>query len=50
MLTRIDIDADLHGRQVTALARGIEAGMKQESESIYRVDVVPIGESPPSGI
>jgi hypothetical protein len=25
------------------MVRGIESGMKRESEAVYRVDVVPIG-------
>ena len=29
---------------VTALVRGIEAGLRHESSYIYRVDVVPVGE------
>ena len=29
--------------QVKSLVRGIESGMKRESESVYRVDIVPIG-------
>ena len=38
---RLDVSGELTGAQVTALVRGIEAGMKRESEAIYRVDVVP---------
>jgi len=33
----------LRGTEVKALVRGIESGMKQESEEVYRVDVVAIG-------
>jgi hypothetical protein len=44
VVARFDIDDDLTGAQVTSLVRGIESGMKCESESIYRVDVVPIAE------
>jgi len=33
----------MRGPQVEALVRGIESGLKQEAEEIYRVDVVPIG-------
>jgi cation diffusion facilitator family transporter len=40
---RLDIDDGLTGAQVKALVRGIESGMKRESEAVYRVDVVPIG-------
>jgi cation diffusion facilitator family transporter len=43
VLARIDIADNLSGDQVTALVRGIEEGMKDESPHIYRVDVVPIG-------
>jgi hypothetical protein len=37
------IDDGLRGAQVKALVRGIESGLKHESEDVYRVDVVPIG-------
>jgi divalent metal cation (Fe/Co/Zn/Cd) transporter len=40
---RLDIADDLSGTQVKSLIRGIESGMKGESEAVYRVDVVPIG-------
>jgi cation diffusion facilitator family transporter len=40
---RLDIDDELSGAQVKSLVHGIESGMKRESESVYRVDVVPIG-------
>ena len=43
IVARIDIEADLRGAQVESLVRGIESSMRRESESIYRVDVVPIG-------
>jgi hypothetical protein len=33
------------GVAVKSLVRGIESGMKRESEAVYRVDVVPIGRS-----
>ncbi len=45
IVARVDIDNGLHGAQVKSLVRGIESGMKHESEHIYRVDVVPIGGS-----
>jgi divalent metal cation (Fe/Co/Zn/Cd) transporter len=45
IVARIDIDDRLGGAQITSLVRGIESGMKHESEHIYRVDVVPIGGS-----
>jgi divalent metal cation (Fe/Co/Zn/Cd) transporter len=49
IVARVDIDDGLRGAQVTALARGIEAGLKHEWENIYRVDIVPIGgpQAPP---
>ena len=40
---RLDIDDDLSGAQVKSLVRGVESGMKRESEAVYRVDIVPIG-------
>jgi divalent metal cation (Fe/Co/Zn/Cd) transporter len=40
---RLDIDDELSGAQVKSLVRGIESGMKRESESVYRVDIVPSG-------
>jgi phage-related minor tail protein len=35
--------AQRRGTQVKSLVRGIESGMKRESEAVYRVDIVPIG-------
>src|SRR5271154_885735 len=43
IVARVDIDDGLRGAQVKALVRGIESGLKHESENVYRVDVVPIG-------
>jgi len=43
IVARVDIDDCLRGAQVKALVRGIESGLKRESENIYRVDIVPIG-------
>ena len=43
---RLEVADDLSGAQVQALVRGIESGMKRESEAIYRVDVVPCGPGP----
>ncbi len=40
---RLDVDDELTGAQVKSLVRGIESGMKRESEAVYRVDIVPIG-------
>jgi hypothetical protein len=42
-VARIDIDDGLRGAQVKSLVGGIESGLKQGAEEIYRVDVVPIG-------
>ena len=46
LVARVDIDDGLRGAQVKALVRGIESGLKRESQSYYRVDVVPIGRAP----
>lgn len=43
LVARIGVDGGLHGIQVESLVRGIESGMKAQSENIYRVDIVPIG-------
>jgi cation diffusion facilitator family transporter len=43
VLARIDIADDLRSSQVTSLVREIEAGIKRESQSIYRVDIVTVG-------
>jgi len=43
IVARVEIDNDLRGAQVESLVRGIDSRMRRESESIYRVDVVPIG-------
>ena len=43
VVARVDIDEDLRGAEVESMVRGIESSMRRESESIYRVDVVPIG-------
>jgi divalent metal cation (Fe/Co/Zn/Cd) transporter len=50
VVARIDVDGNLRGAQIQSLVRGIESGMKAESEDIYRVDVVPIGEEPAAQI
>jgi cation diffusion facilitator family transporter len=47
IVARVDIDDALSGDEVTSLVRGIESGMKHESESIYRADIVPIGPARP---
>jgi cation diffusion facilitator family transporter len=49
VIARIDIADDLTGAQVTSLVRGIESGMRRESENIYRVDIVPIGDRAEGG-
>ena len=43
IVARVDIDDVLRGAQVKTLVRGIESGLKDESEIFYRVDIVPIG-------
>ena len=43
VIARLDIADDLSGTQVKSLVRGIESGMKRESDGVYRVDIVPIG-------
>jgi cation diffusion facilitator family transporter len=46
IIARVDIDDDLRGAQVKSLVRGIESGMKRESEHVYRADIVPTGGPP----
>jgi cation diffusion facilitator family transporter len=46
IVARIDIDDNLCGAQVKSLVRGIESGMKRESEYVYRADIVAIGGPP----
>ncbi len=46
IVARVDIDDDLDGAQVKSLVSGIESGMKNESENVYRADIVPIGGLP----
>ena len=43
VIARLEIADDLRGAQVKSLVRGIESGMKRESEAVYRVDIVPMG-------
>jgi cation diffusion facilitator family transporter len=43
IVARVDIGDDLRSAEVRALVRGIESGLKHESDNVYRVDVVPIG-------
>jgi cation diffusion facilitator family transporter len=47
IVARIDIDDNLSGAQVKSLVRNIESGLKHESDSIYRVDVVPVEDRGP---
>jgi cation diffusion facilitator family transporter len=43
VLARISVAHDLSGGQVEELVRGIQVGMAKQSQSIFRVDVVPVG-------
>jgi cation diffusion facilitator family transporter len=43
VIVHLEIDNSLRGDQVASLVRGIDSGLRHESEYIYRVDVVPIG-------
>jgi divalent metal cation (Fe/Co/Zn/Cd) transporter len=43
IVARVAIDGDLRGAQVEALIRDIESSLKDESDSVFRVDIVPIG-------
>ncbi|HUA49174.1 MAG TPA: cation diffusion facilitator family transporter [Solirubrobacteraceae bacterium] len=49
IVARVDIDDDLRGSQVESLAREIESSMRDESKSVFRVDIVPIGDGPDGG-
>jgi hypothetical protein len=40
LVARVDIEDDLSGAEVESLVRGIESGFRQNSQDIYRVDVV----------
>jgi Cation efflux family len=42
IVARVEIDEDFGCAQVTSLVRGVESGMRCESEHIYRVDIVPV--------
>jgi hypothetical protein len=48
VVARVDVEHGLHGGQVQSLVRGIESGMRAQSENIYRVDVVPVGGAHPA--
>ena len=43
LVARLDLNDGLSAAQVQALVRGIETGLKNESEDVYRVDIVPVG-------
>ena len=43
IVARVDIDDHLRGDQVESLVRGIESCMRNESDNIHRIDIVPIG-------
>jgi cation diffusion facilitator family transporter len=43
IVARVDIDDDLRGAQVKSLVGDIESGLKEQTEDVFRVDVVPIG-------
>jgi hypothetical protein len=47
IVARIGIDEGLRGAEVEALVRGIESGMKKESDNVYRADIVPMAEYRP---
>jgi cation diffusion facilitator family transporter len=46
VIARVDVDDDLRGDQIKSLVRGIEAGLRHESDNVYRVDVVIGGARP----
>lgn len=48
VLARINVSDDFRIEQVTSLVSGIEQSLKRQSTSIYRVDVVTVGEDPAS--
>jgi cation diffusion facilitator family transporter len=47
VLARVDIDDELRGVDVEALARSIESDLEAASPYVMRVDIVPIGAAPP---
>ena len=49
VVARVEIDASLNGAQIAALAHGIETGMRRESASIHRVDIIPVDDSSACG-
>jgi len=48
IVARIGIEDHLRGDEVESLVRNLESELKSNSDHIYRVDVVPIGEAQPS--
>jgi cation diffusion facilitator family transporter len=44
VLARVQIARELTASEVTALVREVEPAMQRESDHIYRVDVVPVGD------
>jgi cation diffusion facilitator family transporter len=44
IVARVAIDGDLRGAQVEALICDTESRLKDESDSVFRVDIVPIGQ------
>jgi hypothetical protein len=44
IVARVAIDGDLRGAQVESLIRDTESSLKNESDSVFRVDIVPIGQ------
>src|ERR1700751_3242569 len=44
IVARVAIDGDLRGAQVESLIRDTESSLKDESDSVFRVDIVPIGQ------
>ena len=43
IVARVDIDDGLRAAQVKALVQGIESGLKDNAEEVYRVDIAAIG-------
>jgi cation diffusion facilitator family transporter len=44
IVARVAINEDLRGAQVESLIRDIESSLKDESDSVFRVDIVAIGQ------
>jgi hypothetical protein len=43
VIAHLEVDNNLRGDQVISLVRGIDSGLRDGSQYIYRVDIVPIG-------